>query len=268
MKDRLPFRHENEINHINKIHPIVRFILPFILVIPCLLITDIYLIITIILLVTILNLAFRLKIIEILSRLKLLIPFVIILTIFIPFYYGDNPLFQFHFLIPFVMYTEGLEIALIIFLRIILAAYTFLSFFSSLTYSEYIESLTKVRIVPSFLVGSIIIMLHYIPILASSNKKVLEAQELRGKNTTNYWARLKTHAYIMGKNVVNNMERSEKLYESLKMRGFTGRISFAPRKLKLLDYIVFVLFLLIIVFLVFVIDLESIISGVILLIEQ
>lgn len=262
MKPKLPFRHENEINYFNKIHPIVRFILPFILVIPCLLIADLYLIITIILLVTILNLAFRLKIIEILSRLKLLIPFVIILTIFIPFYYGNNILYQFHFFIPLVIYVEGLELSLIFFLRIILAAFTFLSFFSSLTYSEYIESLIKVRFIPSFLVGSIIIMLHYIPILASSNKKVLEAQELRGKNTTKYWAKLKTHAYIMGKNIVNNMERSEKLFESLKMRGFTGKISFSSRKLKLLDYIVLVLFLLTMIFLVFIIDLESIILGV------
>ena len=262
MKARLPFRHENEINYINKIHPIIRFIIPFILVIPCLIITDLYLVITVILLVTILNFAFRLKILEILSRLKLLIPFAIILTIFIPFYYGDNILYQFDFLIPLVIYSEGLEIALIILLRILLAAYTFLSFFSSLTYSEYIESLTKVRFIPSFLVGSIIIMLHYIPILAISNKKVLEAQELRGKNTIKYWARLKTHAYIMGKNVVDNMERSEKLYESLKMRGFTGKISFAPRKLKPLDYIVLILFLLTIIFLVYVIDLELMILGV------
>jgi cobalt/nickel transport system permease protein len=192
----------------------------------------------------------------------LIIPFVFVLTIFVPFYYGSTVLYQFYFLVPIKLYSEGLRMALIIFFRIILAALTFLSFFSSLTYSEYIETLTKIRIIPSFLVGSIVIMLHYIPILARSNKKVLEAQELRGKNTIKYRARLKTHAYIMGKNLVTNMERSEKLYDSLKMRGFSGKISFASEKLRLLDYLVIIIFLLIMVFLVYFIDIDKIVLGV------
>ncbi len=262
MKTELPFRQENDKNLFNNIHPIVRFILPFILVIPCLILADLYLIITIILIVGILNIIFRLKFIQTLSRLKLIIPFVFILTVFIPFYYGSTVIYQFYFLAPIKVYAEGLRMGLIIFLRIVLAAFTFLSFFSSLTYSEYIESLTKIRVIPSFLVGSIVIMLHYIPILASSNKKVLEAQELRGKNTIKYRARLKTHAYIMGKNIVNNMDRSEKLYDSLKMRGFSGEISFASKNLKLLDYIMLLIFLLIMVFLVYFVDIESIILGV------
>jgi cobalt/nickel transport system permease protein len=262
MKTELPFRHENEKNSFNKIHPMVRFILPFILVIPCLIIADLYLIITIILIVSIFNFVFRLKFVQTLSRLKLIIPFVFVLTIFVPFYYGSTVLYQFYFLVPIKLYSEGLRMALIIFFRIILAALTFLSFFSSLTYSEYIETLTKIRIIPSFLVGSIVIMLHYIPILARSNKKVLEAQELRGKNTIKYRARLKTHAYIMGKNLVTNMERSEKLYDSLKMRGFSGKISFASEKLRLLDYLVIIIFLLIMVFLVYFIDIDKIVLGV------
>ena len=263
MKTELPFRHENDKNFFDKVHPMVRFILPFILVIPCLILADLFLIITVILIVIILNIVFRLQFVQTLSRLKLIIPFVFVLTIFVPFYYGSTVIYQFYFLVPIKLYSEGLRMGLIIFLRVVLAALTFLSFFSSLTYSEYIETLTKIRIIPSFLVGSIVIMLHYIPILASSNKKVLEAQELRGKNTTKYGVRLKTHAYIMGKNVVNNMERSEKLYDSLKMRGFSGKISFASKNLKLLDYIVLIIFVLIMVFLVYFIDIEALILGVI-----
>jgi len=263
MKTELPFRHENDKNFFDKVHPMVRFILPFILVIPCLILADLFLIITVILIVIILNIVFRLQFVQTLSRLKLIIPFVFVLTIFVPFYYGSTVIYQFYFLVPIKLYSEGLRMGLIIFLRVVLAALTFLSFFSSLTYSEYIETLTKIRIIPSFLVGSIVIMLHYIPILASSNKKVLEAQELRGKNTTKYGVRLKAHAYIMGKNVVNNMERSEKLYDSLKMRGFSGKISFASKNLKLLDYIVLIIFVLIMVFLVYFIDIEALILGVI-----
>ena len=153
--------------------------------------------------------------------------------------------------------------ALLLLFRIIGAAFTFLTFFTSLTYSEFIEALTRIRIIPSFIVGSIVIMLHYIPILAISNRRVLDAQELRGKNIATYWQRVKTHGFVMGKNIVNNMERSEKLYESLKMRGFTGKLTFAPRKLKLYDYFMLILTLGSILFLVYFIDFEQIYMEVI-----
>ena len=136
-----------------------------------------------------------------------------------------------------------------------------MSFFSSLTYSEFIGALTKLRIPPIF-VGSLIIMLHYVPILAQSNKKILEAQEMRGKNTSTYPQKVKTHAFIMGKSIVTNMERSEKLYQSLKMRGFSGKITFAPRKLTMFDLGLFCFFTVILVFLIFVLNLQAIYQGV------
>jgi len=160
--------------------------------------------------------------------------------------------------IPLNVYKEGLIFALNLLLRIFGAAFVFLTFLTSLTYSEFIEALTKLRIIPSFFIGSIVIMLHYIPILARANNKVLEAQDLRGKNITSYWQRLKTHGFIMGKNVVHNMERSEKLYESLKMRGFSGKITFSSKKIKLTDILIAILFLSIVISLIYFIHLKQI----------
>jgi cobalt/nickel transport system permease protein len=268
MKSKLPFRHEDETNIINRVHPLVRFFLPFIFVIPCLFIVDLYLIITILILVSLINIIFRLHILQTLSRLKIIIPFVLIMTIFIPFYYGHTIIFQDMIGFRITIYSEGLRIATLIVLRVILAVFTFLSFFASLTYSEYIESLTKIRIIPSFFVGSIVIMLHYIPIFASSNRRILEAQEIRGKNVTKYWLRFKTHAYIMAKNVIHNMERSENLYDSLKMRGFNGKITFASKKLKMVDYLIVILALSLMISLIYYIDLECIFVGVLRLITQ
>jgi len=258
----LPFRHEDEKNILNRIHPLTRFILPFILVIPFLLINDIYLIITIILLVIFFNLGFQLQIFTVLSRIRALLPFVLLITIFIPFYLGNTILFQLNIGVVLNIYEEGLIFAMTLFLRIIGAIFVFLTFFSSLTYSEFIEALTKFRAIPSFFTGSVIIMLHYIPILAISNRKVLEAQNLRGKNITSYWRQLKAHAFIMGKNVVHNMERSEKLYESLKMRGFSGKITFAPKKLKILDLSIVLSFIAISFLLSYLIHIEQIYTEV------
>ncbi|MFX1596566.1 MAG: hypothetical protein ACFFBK_10945, partial [Promethearchaeota archaeon] len=67
---------------------------------------------------------------------------------------------------------------------------------------------------------------------------------------------------IMGKSIIMNMERSERLYESLKMRGFSGKITFAHKKLKLTDLGLLILFSLMIIIFIFIIDLESIYQGV------
>ena len=258
----LPFRHEDEKNFLNKIHPLIRFILPFILVIPFLIITDVYLVITIILFALFFNLAFHLHLLTILSKLKALTPFILLITIFVPFYVGNTVFFQLNIGITLNIYVEGLMYAINLFFRIIGAAFVFLTFLTSLTYSEFIEAITKLRVIPPFFIGSIVIMLHYIPILAKSNKKVLEAQDLRGKNFTSYWQRLKTHGFIMGKNVVHNMERSEKLYESLKMRGFSGEITFSMKKIKFADILIVIMFVFIVISFIYFIHLEQIYMGV------
>jgi len=256
LKASLPFKHEEDKGIFNSIHPLVRLIIPFIWIIPFLILNDIYLILTIILINLILSIFFRLALFRSFLKLKVIIPFIILITIFLPFYVGNTIIFQIDIIIKIDVYLEGINLAILLFFRIFGASLIFLTYVSSLTYSEFIEALTKVRVVPSFFVGSIIIMLHYLPILAQSNRKILDAQKLRGKDITTYRQKIKTHAYIMGKNLVNNMERSEKLYESLKMRGFTGKITFAKKRLKILDLLIISSFILTVIILVSVIDLE------------
>ena len=262
MKPTLPFRHENEKKFITKSHPLTRLILPFIFVLPFLLIDDLYLIFTTILITLTLGIIFQLQFLKALSRLKIVFPLAFLIVVFIPLYVGDTIIYQIHTFIKINIYQEGLYLASLIFLRVIGSLFIFMSFLTTLTYSEFIEALTKLRI-PHMLVGSIVIMLHYIPILATSNKKILEAQEIRGKKTSSYWQKLKTHAYIMGKSILVNMERSEILYESLKMRGFSGEITFVTKKFKSIDIALFGIALIIMVSFIFFIDLKLIYNEVI-----
>jgi cobalt/nickel transport system permease protein len=265
MKTELPFMHENQSTYLTHFHPLTRFFLPFIFIIPTLFQNNIYLIITVLIIVVILSLVFRLRLVETLSRIKVIIGFLIVILLFIPFYVGRNVLITVYIGIPINIYQEGMELTILLFFRVFTAALTFILFFSSLTYSEFIEALITIRIIPSMFVGSIIIMLHYLPILAASNKKILEAQELRGKNVSNYISKLKTHAFIMGKNIISNMERSERLYESLKMRGFTGKITFIPRRFKPVDYVILLTSLLIMIIITIFINLQLIYQGVVFL---
>lgn len=261
MKTILPFRHEDEKNFLNKIHPVIRLILPFIFVVPFLILDDIFLIYTILLITLTIILIFRINLIRILSRLKSIIPFILLITIFLPLYVGETIAFQINFGIKINIYSEGISLAYLMFFRIFGSVFVFMAFFSTLTYSEFIEALTKLRF-PSLFVGSFIIMLHYIPILANSNRKILEAQELRGKKITTYWQKLKTHAFIMGKTIVMNMERSEKLYESLKMRGFSGKLTFVSKRIKISDISILAFFFTLTISLIFFINLELIYKGV------
>jgi len=250
LKKDLPFKNETEKNFLNKIHPLVRFIIPFVLVIPTLFFNNLTIIISIIIIAIVFAITSG-DFIKIISKFKVIIPFVLFITLFIPIYYGTTVIFRIEIGFTLSVYQEGLNFAILLFLRIVGAAFTFLTYFSTLTYSEFIETLTKIRIIPSFLLGSIIIMLHYIPILATYNRKVLDAQNLRGKNFTSYWANLKTHAFIMGKNLIHNMDRSEKLYESLKMRGFTGNITFTTKKFRVLDYVTIFLSIILMIFIIY-----------------
>lgn len=258
----LPFRHENENTILEITHPLVRLILPFILIVPILFINNIFLIITVALTNFLLIIICRLPLKRILSRAKNVLPLIIIIVIFLPLYIGETIFYVINLGIQIPIYREGLELAILLFLRIFTAIFGFMVLFSSLSYSEFIEAITKARL-PSMFVGSFIILLHYIPILASSNKKILEAQELRGKKVTSYLQKLKAHAFIMGKSIVMNMERSEKLYESLKLRGFSGKITFAPKGLKVADIMILLFFVLFMVFLILFVDLQSIYMGVI-----
>jgi len=265
LKSNLSFRLENEKIYLSKIHPLTRLILPFICVIPFILLDDIYLIFSILFVIFTIAIIFRLKILEVLSRLKLVIPIVFLLIVFIPLYVGDVVLYHFNLGFRITVYKEGFILASLIFFRVFGAFFIFMSFFSTLTYSEFIDALTKLR-VPSIFIGSLIIMLHYIPILAKSNTKIVEAQEMRGKNMSSYFQKLKTHAFIMGKSIVVNMERSEKLYESLKMRGFSGKITFKRRRFSLIDICFMSFFILLVIFMIFIFDLQSIYQGVLALI--
>ena len=178
---------------------------------------------------------------RILSRIKNILPFVILITLFIPFYIGNDVLIQFNLGFEITLYREGLNRAFLLFMRILGAIFIFMTFFSIFTYSEFVEALTYLHL-PSFFVSSFIIMLHYIPIIARSNTKILEAQELRGKKITSYWQRVKTHAFIMGKSFLTNIENSEKIYESLKMRGFNGKLNYVRTKVKLFDILLIGIF--------------------------
>ncbi len=231
--------------------------LPFIIVIPFLIINDLFLIIAVICFTLLFSIIVKIHIWKVVLKVLSIVPFIVIITVFLPFYIGSTVFFQFQIIIPITIYLEGLQQAILLFMRILGATYVFMSFFSTLTYSEFIEAMILIRIPPIF-IGSLVIMLHYIPILAHSNKTILNAQELRGKKVTNYWQKLKTHAYIMGKSVVSNFERSEKLYESLKMRGFSGKITFKHKKINAFDLVPLILVIFVMVYFIVFIDLEKI----------
>ena len=99
MESILPFRHEDEKTFLNKVHPLVRLILPFIFVLPFLLIDNIYLIFTFILITFSFILISRLPLLRILSRVRKVIPFIFVITIFLPFYIGQTVILRINHLI-------------------------------------------------------------------------------------------------------------------------------------------------------------------------
>ena len=132
----LPFRHEDEKTLLNNLHPLVRMILPFIFIIPFLFINNVYLIFSYIIITFIFSLATRLNILRILSRLKSIVPFMILITIFLPFYIGQTVAYRIEIGITITLYREGLYRAFLTFMRIFGATYIFMSFFILINNSQ------------------------------------------------------------------------------------------------------------------------------------
>ena len=59
------------------------------------------------------------------------------------------------------------------------------------------------------------------------------------------------------KSIIMNIERSEHLYESLKMRGFSGKITFVKKKLRFWDFLLLSAFFLLMIFLIYFINLKQ-----------
>jgi energy-coupling factor transporter transmembrane protein EcfT len=137
-----------------------------------------------------------------------------------PFLYGETVLLSISLPWgPLMAYQEGLTFGILIGLRMMTMVIMFIAVFSHLSLSEFIGALRTLR-VPTSILGSLLIMLRYIPLFMEERQRMQDAQLLRGYNRGDRSERIKSLGYLVGTTINRSFNRSVSVYEAMSLRGF------------------------------------------------
>ncbi len=156
-------------------------------------------------------------VLSIATKFEIVILFWILL---LPFFYGTTILFSFP--APWgvlIAYSEGLYLGLLIGFRIFGIVTLFLAALSHMSLAEFIGALKTLRI-PTTILGSLLIMLRYIPLFLEERDRMQEAQQLRGFHRGRRTNQISSLGFLVGSIIDRAMDRSVTVYESMTLRGF------------------------------------------------
>jgi len=149
-------------------------------------------------------------------RFEIVILFWVLLE---PILYGSTVLFTIQTpLGPVNFYAEGLDMGMLLGLRMLALLLLFLTVLSHMTLGEFIDALRTLR-VPTVLVSSLLVMLRYIPLFLEEKSRLQEAQLLRGFHRGTRWERIRTLGYAVGSTIDRALNRSVSVYEAMALRG-------------------------------------------------
>ena len=156
-------------------------------------------------------------VISLATRFEVVILFWVFL---IPFLYGSTVIAS----IPLSwltlnVYQEGLEFGILLGLRMFGLIILFIATLSHMTLIGFIGALRTLR-VPVIILGSLLIMLRYIPQFLEERSRMQEAQTLRGFERGSRWDRIKSLGFMVGSSIDRGLDRSVTVYEAMKLRGF------------------------------------------------
>ena len=151
------------------------------------------------------------------ARFEILILFWIFLM---PFIYGNTVIFS--FTLPWGTlnaYQEGLTFGILIGLRMTTMMLLFITALSHMSLTEFIGALKTLK-VPVSILGSLLIMLRYIPLFMTERTRMQDAQHLRGYSRGTRLNRIKSLGSLVGTTINRSFDRSLTVYEAMSLRGF------------------------------------------------
>ncbi len=146
--------------------------------------------------------------------------FVLFWMLLMPFVYGETLLFAIQ--LPWGslnMYQEGLVFGILLGLRMMTLIILFIASLSHMSLSEFIGALRTLK-VPIAMLGSLLIMLRYIPLFIGEKNRMQEAQSLRGYERGTRFEKIKSLGYLVGSTIDRAFDRSISVYEAMTLRGF------------------------------------------------
>ncbi len=135
---------------------------------------------------------------------------------------------------PLPIYREGILLGIMLVLRIFAVMMLFMGTLSHMTLTEFTGTLRTLG-VPTIILGSLLIMLRYVPLFREEQTRMMNAQTMRGLDVCGRRQRLVTWGSIVGATIVRAMDRSQSVYQSMSMRGSTGNLLFSEYKVRRRD---------------------------------
>lgn len=166
------------------------------------------------------------------ARFEFVILFWILLE---PFLYGSTVIMSIPTpLGPLNVYSEGVVMGLLLGLRMFALLILFLTVLSHMTLSDFINALRTLH-VPTVIIGSLMIMLRYIPLFLEERSRMQEAQFLRGFQQGTRWSRIKSLGYLVGSTIDRAFDRSIVVYDAMALRGFGLGNPHRVRDIRIID---------------------------------
>ena len=177
------------------------------------------------------------------KRSLILIPFVLLASLFVPFTTSGSPLFTFTLAQHTIMLTEeGLVRFTSIGLRAFVSFILTITLVSTTRFGNLMRAASNLGL-PSKLVIVLSFMYRYLFILIDEAAHMMLARELRSSNRQKKTL-LTASGGIIGSLFIRSYEHAEKLYSAMLFRGYSGEpVSLVPLRLTGKDVVLSIIFL-------------------------
>ncbi len=187
-------------------------------------------------LISILILLSKISIIFIIKRSLAIIPFVLIIAIFIPFIKEGNPIWKYSIgRFEITITGEGLTIFRTVLIKSYLSILCMTLLMASTGFLQLLRAFSELKL-PKIIVMIFSFMYRYIFILQDELAKMLNAKESRTISKKK-WIQIKALSNMLGVLFIRSYERGEFVYLAMCSRGFDGSIKLLNhKKLSSKDY--------------------------------
>lgn len=223
---------------VNKIHPLIKFILT-ITYISLVVSIDKYSIgqvigMSIYPIILLITCDISLK--DTFKRLKIVLPFILLMGIFNPFF--DNKVI---FTINSIKISAGVISMITLIVKGILTILASYLLIATTTIDKICYSMDKIHL-PKIFITEVLFIYRYITVLIKEGSRITEAYSLRAPNQKgiNY----KVWGSLLGQLLLRSIDKAESIYESMSLRGYSGKFYYSYNiEYNKKDYIYFIIWL-------------------------
>jgi cobalt/nickel transport system permease protein len=161
---------------------------------------------------------FRVPLLLLFKRSLVIIPFVVVVAVFLPFFGGGETVEVFNLQLS----VEGLERFKDVVMKGFLSVFCASLLVETTEFQALLKGFEKLKM-PTIMVILISFTYRYFTVILDEAKRMKRARDTRSTGGTFVW-QMKTLGSILGQLFVRSYERSERVYQAMVMRGFAGEV--------------------------------------------